>query len=89
MQDLPRPRSWIILGFILGGTAVEAAAGYLFLRYVFHASLWWLLSFFPVLALGLWTFWHPASALRFSKKVEEAMNTSSNFPRNFFPQHFC
>jgi hypothetical protein len=85
MQDLPRPRSWIILGVILGGTAVGAAPGFLLLRYVFHASLWWLLSLFPVLAFGLWGCWHPASALRFSKKCEEAMNTSSNFPRNFFP----
>jgi hypothetical protein len=85
VQNLPRQRSWIILGVILGATAVEAAAGYLLLRYVFHASLWWLLSLFPVLALGLWTFWHPASALRFSKKLEEVMNVSPNFPRNFFP----
>jgi predicted tellurium resistance membrane protein TerC len=81
VQDLPRSRGWTVLGF----TAVYTAAGYFVLRYVFHFSLWWLLSFFPLVVMGVWMAWRPASLLRFSKKVEEAMNTSSNFPRNFFP----
>jgi len=81
MQDLPRSHGWIVLGI----TAVEAAAGYFLIRYAFHASLWWLLLFFPVVALGLWMVFWPASMVRFSKKYEDATKVSSNFPRNFFP----
>jgi hypothetical protein len=81
MQDVPRPRNWNILGPTFGGTAIEAALGYLLLRYVFHASLWWLLALFPLPAFGLWAFWRPASVQRFLKKLE----MSPNYPRDFFP----
>jgi hypothetical protein len=81
MQDLPRSHGWIVLGV----TAVEAAAGYFLIRYAFHASIWWLLSFFPVVALGLWIVFWPASMVRFSKKVEDATRMSPDYPRDFFP----
>jgi H+/Cl- antiporter ClcA len=75
----------MVIGCFVGVTTLEAAVGYFLLRYVFHASLWWLLTILPLFVIGLWFAYWPTSFMRFSKKMEDATNPSPNYPRNFFP----